>query len=146
MVKWPSHAIEILVQKCDHVAILLLAAGSYLPLARHLPRGEAAWLVASSWSAAATGAYFILHRGIGSAIPKVVATATILPILPALARTLPVRSTTRILTTLGLYSIGLWMYQTKRPTLLPHHFGYHELFHILISVGGYLTIQLHKEL
>lgn len=145
MVHWPTHAMEIFAQKLDHVAILVLAAGSYMPLTRRVSFAQGAWLTASSWTAVLTGSYFVLKRGIGSPLPKVIATATLAPLLPTLYATLPRPAFARLTAALGLYGIGLWMYQTKKPTLLPHHFGYHELFHLVISCAGFLTVQLHEQ-
>lgn len=142
MVPW-KHGHEILVQKLDHCSILLLAAGSYVPFCLALPLEQALGLLGASWSAALVGGYMTLVHGIGSPFPKIVTTATIAPFLPTLYKTLPFPVFSALLSTLGLYVGGLAIYKTKRPTLLPSHFGYHELFHCLISGAGLLTWWIH---
>jgi len=36
------------------------------------------------------------------------------------------------------YSIGAVCYGLKRPKLIPQFFGYHEVFHALVSLGAFL--------
>ncbi len=36
------------------------------------------------------------------------------------------------------YSIGAITYGLKRPKLVPHIFGYHELFHLFVNIGAFL--------
>jgi hemolysin III len=34
------------------------------------------------------------------------------------------------------YTVGAVFFALKRPRLLPHIFGYHELFHVLVIAGA----------
>lgn len=122
--------------RIDHAGIYLLIAGTYTPFGLLvLSTGWAIPVLAIVWTGAVAAILlklFWVHApkwlsaviGVGLGWVGVVA-------LPELARLHAVALTLLVLGGL-LYTAGAIVYARRRPDPVPHVFGYHELFHVLV--------------
>ncbi|MBA2332353.1 MAG: hemolysin III family protein [Actinobacteria bacterium] len=130
------------MRRLDHSAILLLIAGTYTPFALLAFDGTlgSAVLIAV-WSGAAAGLVLnlfwvdaptwvtaVVYIALGwvgvIAVPELVGFG----IAPAVL----------VFAGGALYTIGAVTYALKRPNPVPHVFGYHEIFHLLV-IGAAIT-------
>jgi hemolysin III len=127
----------------DHSNIFVLIAGTYTPICFNVLEGwlrvtilVAVWVLALIGVGLATFATR-LPRWAGTAIYIGMGWASVLA-LPALLAALP--SEAIMLLFLGgvAYTIGGIIYALKKPNPLPHIFGFHEIFHLLVIVGAAL--------
>jgi hemolysin III len=133
--------------RLDHAAIYLLIAGTYTPVCLLvMTSGWREVVLAFVWSG--TGAAVLLKL-LWVESPKWLAAATALTLgwIAAAAFSqllkIPLPGLLFLLAGGVLYSIGAIVYMRKRPDIVPHVFGYHELFHLLTvaAVGcHYATI------
>jgi hemolysin III len=121
--------------RLDHAGIYLLIAGTYTPPGLIVLSG--AWRVsvlAIVWSGAAVA---ILMKLFWVRVPKQMSAAIALLLgwvgIVALPQLLKIGAGGLVLLLLGgaFYSVGAVIYALKRPSPVPHVFGYHELFHVL---------------
>jgi hemolysin III len=134
---WSPRALT-LMQRLDHSMIFLLIAGTYTPVSVLALDGvtRVAVLV-TVWTGAAVGISLkfirwrhgpllsaVLYIGLGWLV--VVAT-------PQLIRQLPAGAS--ILLAIGgvLYTTGAIVLLRRRPDPLPHLFGYHEIWHAMVT-------------
>ncbi len=138
---WPARP-RLLMRRLDHSAIFVLIAGTYTPIAVLLDGHAARVLLAVVWAGAALG---VVQSIAWPRAPKPLVSIAyvllgwaILPLLPALLRSLGGAS----LALLGLggiaYTVGAAVYATRRPDPFPRVFGYHEVFHALVIVAAAL--------
>ena len=141
-VTWRSPSVRKWMRRLDHSTILLLIAGTYTPFALLAFDGTLATAVLIAvWSGAGAGlvlnllwidsptwvtaVVYIALGWVGAiAVPELVSFG----IVPA------------VLVFLGgaLYTVGAATYALKRPNPVPHVFGYHEIFHLLV-IGAAIT-------
>ncbi len=141
-VTWRSPGVRKWMRRLDHSTILLLIAGTYTPFALLAFDGTLATAVLIAvWSGAGAGlvlnllwidsptwvtaVVYIALGWVGAiAVPELVSFG----IVPA------------VLVFLGgaLYTVGAVTYALKRPNPVPHVFGYHEIFHLLV-IGAAIT-------
>lgn len=141
-VTWRSPSVRKWMRRLDHSTILLLIAGTYTPFALLAFDGTLATAVLIAvWSGAGAGlvlnllwidsptwvtaVVYIALGWVGAiAVPELVSFG----IVPA------------VLVFLGgaLYTVGAVTYALKRPNPVPHVFGYHEIFHLLV-IGAAIT-------
>ena len=109
------------LRRLDHAAIFLFIAGSYTPfLAEGLEGGDKALALALVWGLA-TLAYLALGW-------------LSLFFLPRLHLSLP---TLALMALSGLsYTLGAWVYGTKRPDPWPGRVGFHGVWHVLVLLGS----------
>jgi hemolysin III len=135
-VTWRSAEVRKWMRRLDHSTILLLIAGTYTPFALLAFEGRLAdailivvwagagaglilnlvWVDAPTW---VTALVFIALGWVGAvAVPELLDFG----IAPA------------VLVFVGgaLYTVGALAYAFKRPNPVPHVFGYHEIFHLLV--------------
>jgi hemolysin III len=138
----PRHRFWL--NRLDHMAIFLLIAGTYTPVAYNLFTGWWRWgTLGTVWSVAALGMgykllsrrihgffnvsiYLLLSWGIG--LPIVLFT-NIIHIVPYWGL---------FLIALGglIYSLGFIIYYLERPDPWPKIFGHHEIWHLFVMGGS----------
>jgi hemolysin III len=135
-VTWRSPEIRKWMRRLDHSTILLLIAGTYTPFALLAFDGTLGTAVLIAvWSGAAAGlvlnllwidaptwvtavVYLTLGWVGAIAVPELVSFGVVPAALVFLGG--------------ALYTIGAVTYALKRPDPVPHVFGYHEIFHLLV--------------
>jgi hemolysin III len=139
VLNWPD-AWRPRVRRLDHAMIFLLIAGTYTPITGSLLDGWTRDLIlAMVWTLAAAGVALALspvqlpRRALALVYVGVGWVAIV--VLPQLAAHLGGRALLLLLAGGVLYSLGAVVYATRRPSLWPRVFGYHELFHLLV-IGG----------
>jgi len=131
---------ERLLRKLDHISIFLLIAGSYTPVFYYGLDGIWKWAMLSAiWVLAVLG---IVLKVFFLDVPRSVSTAfyislgwmALIPFFK-LVQSLPLEAL--ILMFLGgvSYTIGGVIYATKILNFFPNKFGFHEIFHLFVSMG-----------
>jgi hemolysin III len=128
------------LRRLDHAGIFLLIAGTYTPFALLVLTG--AWritVLAIVW-VGATGS--IALRLAWSDAPKWLAPALGIPlgwvgalVFPQFVHRLGVWPSLVTLAGGVCYTIGALVYMRRRPDPLPTVFGYHEIFHVFVTVA-----------
>jgi hemolysin III len=128
------------LRKFDHAAIYLLIAGTYTPICLNLFNGGLRWgFLAFIWTFALAGIIvklFIINapRWVTAGIYLVMGWMALLVIKPLLA-SVPPAGLLWMLAGGLLFSIGAVIYITKKLDLIPGVFGFHEIWHIFVSLG-----------
>jgi hemolysin III len=142
---WSRRARRI-VSRIDHSAIYVLIAGTYTPLCLLLggPAGNA--LLAVAWAGALLG---IAKELLWTRAPKRLGVALYVllgwlaaPSFPALAAAIGGGAVLLLLGGGLAYTIGAYVYATRRPNPFPRVFGYHEVFHALVvaAAAGHFVV------
>ena len=144
---WPPR-VRAWLRRADHATIFIFIAATYTPLAFNVLDGwwrigvlAAIWLCAIAGAAGAAPFLRIPRRVLTILYISMgwVAVIALAPLTAALGWL------AAALIALGgiQYSIGAAFYATKKPTLWPRVFGYHELFHLAVisaSVTLYVVV------
>ena len=154
-VQWSRPAWEEFSRKFDHLSIFLVGAGSGTPFALLLlyptDPTAAVWLLILLWGVPLLAALRLLRQptpdlsapwtltwvddALHVAHPVVTA-----PLLIRSFRHLPVDVVMMVVGTWVLYALGFCVYSSMRPVGWPRVFGYHEIFHVIISSGFVLSM------
>ncbi len=134
---------EALLRKFDHLAINILIAGSATPVLYHGLRGL--WrssMLAAMWilTVAACCVQVFLIKGprwLYTMLYVLLGCLVLIPVVQ-LARNLPWQAMALIATGGAVYIAGAVIYAIKKPNLFPGIFGFHEIFHILVSAATVL--------
>jgi hemolysin III len=131
------------LDRLDHIAIYLLIAGSYTPIAWNLMKGwpkravlGVAWTVAGV-GAVRTATYGVLPHGISTAIYLALGWGALF-CYAQLARTFSHRTLFPMVLGGILYSVGAIFNFLHWPVLWPGVFQSHELFHVFVMGGSYI--------
>jgi hemolysin III len=127
--------------RLDHAMIGFLIAGTFTPIGMLVLRGTVAGVsLATVWAGAVAG--MLLH-GLWIDAPKWLSAVlyvalgwTGLVALPDLVARLGWPGTAILALGGLLYSAGAAVYALRRPDPLPAVFGYHEVFHALVTAGA----------
>ena len=133
--KW-SLKFEILIQKLDHCGIAIMSTGTIVPVSLLiLPLSQGILLLTVTVTAC-----IIVCRDVfalkASVIKQIIVATTVVFFLPWLYY---------LLTPLELYcvafcllskSIAVFVFINKFPDPFPSIFGYHEVFHVFVVIGG----------
>lgn len=141
----------LILRKLDHVAIYLLIAGSYTPLLSYALNG--AWritMLAVVWGLAVFGMTSKLWlvktpRWLSTVLYLFLGWIALVP-LGKLVHNLPPGALWLLFAGGLAYTLGALIYATKILNLFPNRFGFHEIFHILTSIGSvshFLMIALY---
>lgn len=136
-----SPRAEAVLKRIDHSAILFAIAGSYTAITTLALSGTTeVFLLTYIWIATAIGVairllwihspYFV------NALVYLAAGWSALLVVPAFISSLDTTDTVLIFLGGGLYTIGAIVYALHKPNPWPHHFGYHEIFHLLVTVAA----------
>ena len=142
-ISWRSVTAREWMRRLDHSMIFVLIAGSYTPFAVLVLHGPLAiTILVGVWAGALVGLVINL---VWSDAPRWVQALLYVTLgwvavaaLPQLAGAIGVGGL--ILLGLGgvLYTLGAVVYAVKRPDPLPSVFGYHEVFHTLVTAAAAL--------
>ncbi|HOD28483.1 MAG TPA: hemolysin III family protein [Syntrophales bacterium] len=128
-------------RRMDRLAIFFMIAGTYTPVCYLYLDGAWRWsMIAIQWGLVGFGLVSQLFfprapRVFYAAIYLVMGWLAIIPIRQMLAGMTAVQ--TFLLFAGGLFfTLGGIIYATKRPRLFPGVFSFHELFHIMVLLGG----------
>jgi hemolysin III len=127
--------------RLDHSMIYVLIAGTYTPFGMlALSDTLAAFLLRVAWGGAAAG--IALHV-LWSNAPKWLSAAVYVAMgwvgvaaMPSLVVQSGWTPTALLLVGGLVYSVGAWVYASRRPDPVPMVFGYHEVFHTLVVVAA----------
>ncbi|KJS18512.1 MAG: hemolysin III family channel protein [Peptococcaceae bacterium BRH_c4b] len=134
---------ERVLRKIDHISIFFLIAGTYTPVLYYGLEGMWKWTMLSAiWTLSLIGimqkVFFIgVHRSVSTVFYILLGWMALIPLLK-LVQSFPVGAI--ILLFLGgvAYTIGGIIYATKALNFLPNKFGFHEIFHMFVSLGSVL--------
>ena len=131
------------LRRLDHSAIFLAIAGTYTAVAGiALPADEARWIVGPVWVGAVVGVAFSVGNfwpgapKLVTAVPYVAVGWVAAAALPALLDGLGPGSFGLVIAGGTLYTLGAAVYATRKPDPSPRVFGYHEVFHALVSAAA----------
>jgi hemolysin III len=133
--------VTAVLKRIDHVTILFAIAGSYTAVTvLALDGASERTLLVFVWTAAVVGAalrMFWLHapRSVVAAVYLVVGWSALIEI-GAISESLNAIDLTLMVVGGGLYTVGAVVYAAKRPDPWPRHFGFHEIFHLLVVMAA----------
>jgi hemolysin III len=136
---WPSELYGHL-RRADHAAIFLCIAGTYTPFSVLGLGGEVGVkLLVLAWAVCGLG---VVRAVMWPHAPRPVTSACFvaagwvaLAYLPELRAALDPTTFALIASGGAIFTIGAFIYLTRRPDPWPDVFGYHEVFHLVIIVG-----------
>ena len=141
-VDWRYRVLKIM-RRLDHSAIFVMIAGSFTPICLLvLPGDTGLQLLLIIWVIAVIG---ILQTLLFTQTPRLVRASIYLvagymaiPYLSVMSSVMTMTNFT--LTAAGgtIYTVGAIGYGFKFPDISPKYFGYHEFFHILVSIAAAL--------
>ncbi len=136
---WPERRRTIL-RTLDHANIFVFIAGAYTPICVILLSGASRiTLLIVIWSLALVGviaSFFTLRLPRWGVILLYIGMGWIaLFLLPQMQHAISLQPVLLLLTGGLLYTVGALIYAFRWPNPLPHIFGFHELFHLLVLAG-----------
>lgn len=140
-INWRYVEIEKFIQKIDKACIYFNISGSYsicaillLPYYKSIP------FLCLSWFLCYRGIYNLICKNRDSVVNYLLPGSVICFILPDVISILPTHELYCILMNFVCYILGTYIYVYKKLDIFPHVFGYHEVFHVFITIGGLLTM------
>jgi hemolysin III len=132
------------LNRLDHVAIFLLIAGTYTPIAYNFFPNPFRWQVlAVIWLAVIIGAVYKLfgrkiHGFLNASIYVILGWGSALPLLfvSNLVTLVPLRGLLLLLIGGLIFTIGFLIYYFQRPDPWPDVFGHHEIWHLFVLGGS----------
>jgi len=138
---------KTLWRKLDHTAIFFLIAGTYTPICYIYLDGTMKWsILGAQWALVFAGTVFKLFfinapRYIGTLIYLVMGWIVLVPIA-TLAKTMVGPGLTLLIAGGVMYTVGAFVYGFKWPNPWPEIFGFHEIFHVFVSIGALLHLAM----
>ncbi|KRO33824.1 MAG: hypothetical protein ABR57_06925, partial [Acidimicrobium sp. BACL17 MAG-120924-bin0] len=129
------------MQQVDHAMVYVLIAGSYTPVCLlALPRTVGVPFLLAIWAAAAVGMGLKISwkaKRAGHALYLIIGWAALIILPWAYHRA---GFTSLLLYALGgiVYTVGAVLFYMQKPKLIPHIFGFHEVWHVFTVVAGIL--------
>lgn len=129
------------MQQMDHAMVYVLIAGSYTPVCLlALPRHVGIPFLVCIWIAAAVGMGLKISwkaKRVGHALYLIIGWAALIILPWAYNRA---GFTSLLLYALGgvVYTVGAVLFYLQKPKLIPHIFGFHEVWHVFTVVAGIL--------
>jgi hemolysin III len=130
-------------RKMDRLAIFFMIAGTYTPICYFCMEGYWRWtMIAIQWGLVGFGVISQLFfprapRTLYVLIYIVMGWATLFPMQQVLEN-LSLLEEVLLFTGGGAFTLGGLIYAVKRPRLVPGIFSFHELFHVMVLIGGVL--------
>lgn len=139
-IDWSARG-RVWMRRADHAAIFVLIAGTYTPITLlGLPPSIGNRLFVAVWCGALLGilkSLFWVHAPKWVVAVLAVAVGwTVVPYMGSLRQVYGEHVFWLIVGGGIAYSLGAVAYASKRPSLWPASFGYHEVFHALTLVGA----------
>lgn len=137
----PSEAALRRLRKFDHSAIYVLIAGTYTPICINFFTGFLRWgFLSVIWGIAVAGVIvklFVINapRWVTAGVYLVMGWMAVFVIKPMLA-TMPAGALWWMLAGGLVYSVGAVIYITKKMDFFPNVFGFHEVWHIFVSLAA----------
>ncbi len=137
---WPARVARRLA-RADVAMIQLFIAASFTPVAVHTLSGAwRTWSLVVAWTVAIIGAIVAASPLTGPRWLTVAAYASFgalgaIPLL-RIAEVLPLPGVLLVIAGGTVYLIGGVIYARRRPDPWPRWFGFHEVFHALVVIGG----------
>jgi len=134
-------------RKLDHTAIFFLIAGTYTPLCYLYLDGPLKWsILGAQWGLVVAGTVFKFifinaPRYIGTLIYLIMGWIVLVPI-KTLMDVMPPTVLALLFGGGVLYTIGAIIYGFKWPNPRPSFFGFHEIFHVFVSVAALLHLAM----
>ena len=141
-VNWRPEVLKIM-RRLDHSSIFIMIAGSFTPICLLvLPESLGLQLLIIMWVVAGIG---ILQTFIFTNAPRMIRAGIYLiagyiaiPYLSVLSSLMGFANFSLTIAGGTIYSVGAISYGLKFPDFSPKYFGYHEFFHVLISLAAIL--------
>ena len=141
-VNWRPEVLKIM-RRLDHSSIFIMIAGSFTPICLLvLPENLGLQLLIIMWVVAGIG---ILQTFIFTNAPRMIRAGIYLiagyiaiPYLTVLSSVMGFTNFSLTVAGGTIYSVGAISYGLKFPDFSPKYFGYHEFFHVLISLAAIL--------
>jgi hemolysin III len=136
-----SEPTRRVLRQLDHVAILLLIAGTYTPFCLVPLRGPWGWsLFGAVWGLALVGMFVTIFaidgpRWLGVALYLALGWLVVIVVWPLVHRLSP-EGLAWLALGGAFYSVGAVIYAVKKPDPVPGVFGFHEIFHIFVMLGS----------
>jgi hemolysin III len=130
-------------RKMDRLAIFFMIAGTYTPICYFCMEGYWRWtMIAIQWGLVGFGVISQLFfprapRTLYVLIYIIMGWATLFPMQQVLAN-LSLLEEVLLFTGGAAFTLGGLIYAVKRPRLVPGIFSFHELFHVMVLIGGVL--------
>ena len=129
------------LQRMDHCAIYVMIAGSYTPIALlALPSPTQLIVLAIQWGLAVIGVVVAATREKTPTPLRLtlylVMGWMIVALIPQLRMGMPVSGIAWMVAGGVSYTVGAVVYASKKPTLWPGKFGFHELWHVFVLGGA----------
>jgi len=138
----PSKVVMEKLRKFDHAAIYLLIAGTYTPVCINFLSGFLRWgFLALIWGFALTGVVvklFVINapRWVTAGVYLLMGWMAVFVIKPLL-NVMPAGALWWMLAGGLVYSVGAVIYITKKMDFFPNVFGFHEVWHIFVSLAAF---------
>jgi hemolysin III len=128
-------------KRADHSAIFLAIAGSYLGIAGLTMHGTIRLVLLVTVGGGALVGIAIRQLALDApkwvnTLPYLVVGWAAVAVMPQIERGGGALCFSLVVAGGVAYSVGAVFYGTKRPRLVPHVFGYHELFHAFTLLGA----------
>ena len=136
-----SEPTRRVLRQLDHVAILLLIAGTYTPFCLVPLRGPWGWsLFGAVWGLTLVGMFVTIFaidgpRWLGVALYLALGWLVVIVVWPLVHRLSP-EGLAWLALGGAFYSVGAVIYAVKKPDPVPGVFGFHEIFHIFVMLGS----------
>ncbi len=130
-------------RKMDRLAIFFMIAGTYTPVSYYCMDGNWRWtMIAIQWGLVGFGVFSQLFfprapRMLYALIYLGMGWVALFPMKQVLANMSMVQEIL-LFAGGGAFTAGGLIYAIKRPRLLPGFFSFHELFHVMVLIGGVL--------
>lgn len=137
-----SPAALLHLRKLDHSSIYLLIAGSYTPLCIHYFTGFWLWgFLGIIWAFGLAGILIKLFvidapRWVTAGIYLIMGWLSIFAV-NEMIHTMPAGALIWLLAGGLLYTAGAVIYITKKLDFIPNVFGFHEVWHIFVTLGAF---------
>lgn len=129
------------MKKLDHAAIYLMIAGTCTPIALLALKDQSQkvflitiWII--TFAGIIQSLFFVNLPKIASAILYLIAGYVVTPYIGEINSAIGSFNVGLIVAGGVIYSLGAICYGFKWPKLKPHMFGYHELFHVFVSIAA----------
>ena len=130
-------------RRMDRLAIFFMIAGTFTPVCYFCLDGTYRWaMIAFQWSLVGVGVISQIFfprapRTLYALIYLFMGWSGLFTIKQVLAN-LSVSQTVLLFAGAGAFTMGGIIYAIKKPKLIPGIFSFHELFHIMVLIGGVL--------